>query len=51
MILKLIPWVFLFLVLVYIFYITYKYFRRNPPKENSVEYFKNIDHDDENSFI
>lgn len=46
MFLKLLPWLFLLLMFCYICYITYRYFERNPPEEDSKEYFKNIDKDD-----
>lgn len=51
MIVRLLPYIFLFLLFVYIFYITYKYFNRVPPKEGSKEYFNNLYDEDKDEFI
>lgn len=50
MLLKLIPWFFLLLICIYVFYLTYKLFNRIPPKEGSKEYFDDL-HNDADKFI
>lgn len=37
MLLKLLPWAFLFIFTIYIFYVTYRYFNRTHPEGGSKE--------------